>query len=123
MRHLRRSTWFLSQTETEKLRRAPDAPPDSTVYRREDLIAMVYSDPEGYWHLLLGVDGNTREPEIGELLEARAVLLHGIEHWEIRGGKFLIEAGKIASPPRWLPDVPCFHLKELRDEPHPRTTN
>lgn len=112
---MKRPKWFLSENETRRLRAEQTEMIDPCVYRRGDLIAIVSHDAEGYWHLGLGVYRNSREPTIGELLDARAALLHGVS-------TFTVEAGTIAGKVKWLPAVPCFHLKELHHA-YPGTTH
>lgn len=99
--------WILSESETRSLREAPDGPVEATVFRREDLIALVYCDPEnGLWNLLLSVKHNRRDPQLVELLQARECLLPGIEN-------FTIAPKSASSPQKWMPDTHLFHLVEL----------
>lgn len=102
------ATWLLSETETKALRDADDAPSETTVFRKNDLIAMTYCDPNGYWHLLLSVQHDERHPELEEVLDARRSLLPGIEN-------FAIEAGVAIGKAKWEPPVALIHLVELRD--------
>lgn len=105
------SGWFLSENETRELREANDGPNEASVFRRRDLIALVYCDADsGLWNLLLSVQHNKRDPELGELLQAREYLLPGIEN-------FTVAPKTASSPQKWLPNVHLFHLVEIPD-PH-----
>lgn len=101
-------TWILSETETRALREAHDAPTEPTLFRKDDLIAMVYCTPnDGLWHLLLAVKHNVRLPDLYELLEAQRSLLPGIDN-------FTVSAANVMEHEReWHPPVPVFHLAEL----------
>jgi hypothetical protein len=105
------NTWVLSASETEQLRAAPDAPSNAGVYRKRDLIALVYVDTDTkLWNMLLSVARNARDPALHELLEARLSLLPTIE-------SFQIAPKSAASPTKWLPNVHLFHLTEIDDKP------
>lgn len=107
--------WIRSDTETRSLQEAPHAPINCGVYRRRDLIAMTYCDPAGLWHLMLAVERGQRPPQVEELIDACATLLRHIEHFELEAG---LARGRV----KWLPATPLVHVKEIRREPHPRTT-
>lgn len=103
------ATWILSETETKALRDAHDAPSEATIFRRADLIAMIYCDPDGRWHLLLSVKHNERRPELEDVLDACRSLLPGIPQFDLEAGI------AIEREPAWSPPVPILHLIEQRD--------
>lgn len=77
--------WRLLERDTSKLRAEVDCPPDACVYRNEaGLTAIVYCQVGRNftaWHLY--VSGPLTMPAIEDLLDARAVLLPGIDQWQI----------------------------------------
>lgn len=79
------SAWQLSERDTSQLRAALDCPPDACVYRSDTGLSAILYCQVGRnftaWHLF--VSGHHRMPAIEELLDAKAVLLPGIDDWQI----------------------------------------
>lgn len=74
--------WILSVLETEQLRKAKDGFPEASLYRRDDLVALVYRNPsrDDVWHLMLSVRAGVRDPEIVEAMQAIGALLPPLDH-------------------------------------------
>jgi hypothetical protein len=81
------TNWIRSVAETAVLRAASDGPPDPTVFRRDDMLALVFcSEVEPHnWHLYLAVRQGKRTPTLPELMDARAQLLPNIEDFGVDG--------------------------------------
>ena len=99
------STWEHSPHDTQALRGTDALSPEATVYRKDDLVAVIFCGEDGgemCWHLY--VSGGKRTPTHHEVLEARQMLLPNIEDFWI-------------ARPQWLQHT--VHLAELRphDEP------
>ena len=93
--------WLRSEKDTDTLRRAVDCSPDACVFRKGELIALVYCDtkePFG-WHLYLAVHKGKRLPKLEEVIEAREALLPGIEDFAVNAPQDL--------------GIPVFHVSEL----------
>lgn len=104
MRRINGSTWNRSEKDTASLRETVDCAPDACVFRKGELVALVFCDakrPVNSWHLYLAVDGGQRTPTIDEIIDAREVLLPGIEDYAVTLCKGL--------------DLPVLHLWELRE--------
>ena len=97
------SMWNRSERDTASLRETLDCVPDACVYRKGELVALVFCDgrKESAWHLYLAVHGGARPPGLEELLEAREVLLPNIQDLAI-------------TPCQGL-GIPVLHLAELRE--------
>lgn len=92
--------WRRSEHETASLRETIDCPPESCVFRRKDLVALVYCDDHA-WHLFLVAVKGKRVPGLGEMIEAREALLPGIEDFAVTYAKEFA--------------IPVLHLVELRE--------
>ena len=106
------SSWQRSESDTSTLRQAIDCQPDACVYRRKDMLALVFVDDHepNSWHLYLAVMGGKRLPTLDELLDARLQLLPGIDDFAIATASGL--------------DFPVLHLWELpwADDPDRRAS-
>lgn len=82
------SDWILSVTETGQLRQEHDSYPDCSLYRRDDLIALVYreGDKPTVWHLMLSVVRNERDPEMADVIDAMSTLLPALKTCVVEWG-------------------------------------
>lgn len=106
------TAWTRSEKDTSELRSMVDCPPEACVYRKNDLMAVIYCEADSdarvtvtRWHLYIA--GSRRMPEMAEVLDARQELLPGIDDYAI------------TPAPEYAHN--CVHVWELID-PQPWST-
>lgn len=97
------TSWLRSEHETASLRETLDCAPDACVFRRGDLMAVVFCDDQepNAWHMYLAAKNGKRIPKLDEIIEARDELLPGIEDFAV-------------APVPGI-GIPVLHLVELRE--------